>query len=69
MHLFALVMRVLYVRLLRESKMYILSDSCGLFWVTKCFIGPVVQEATYILYLIIVVTIPNGRLRQKTKVN
>lgn len=39
-------MRVLYVRLLRESKMSILSDSSGLLLMRKCFIDPVLQETT-----------------------
>lgn len=37
------------------------------FWVMKCFIDPVVQEATNTPYLIIVVMMPNGWLRQKRK--
>lgn len=39
-------MRVLYVRLLRESEMSILSDSSGLLLMRKCFIDPVLQETT-----------------------
>lgn len=47
--------------------MYILSDSSGLSLVMKCFIDPVVQEATTYTpsYLITVVTMPVGRFRQK----
>jgi len=44
-YMFDIIMRVLYVRLLRENEIYVLSDSCGLFLVMKCFIDPVVQEA------------------------
>lgn len=39
-------MRVLYVRLLRESEMSILSDSSGHLLMRKCFIDPVLQETT-----------------------
>lgn len=31
-YMFDIIMRVLYVRLLRENEIYILSDSYGLFW-------------------------------------
>lgn len=41
-----IIMKVLYVRLLRESEIDLLSDSYGLFLVMKCFIDPVMQEVT-----------------------
>lgn len=55
---FDIIMRVLYVRLLRESEIHILWTP--FFFVMKCFIDPVCKKPHFI-------TILNGFLRQKRK--
>lgn len=56
---FGIMMRVLYVRLLRESEIHILW-TLFFFFVMKCFIDPVCKKLHFI-------TILNGFLRQKKK--
>lgn len=64
--MFAIVRRVLYVRLLRGSECTFCQTRLD-FLVMKCFIDSVVQEAT--LCFIIIVMMADGFLKKRESIN